>query len=100
MASEKENFPHILTASSTLLGLCFVVLTSLKVNNFKEASAIDELTAVAIVLFMVSSLLSYLSMRTSKSPSKTYEKIADVVFLSGLIFLFITTMLISMDVIS
>lgn len=100
MAGDKENFPHILTASSTLLGLCFVVLTSLKVNKFREASVIDELTAIAIVLFMASSILSYLSMRTAKSIGKAYEKVADVVFLSGLVFLFLITMLIMMDVIS
>ena len=96
---DKDNFPHILGASSTLLGLCFVVLTSLKVNNFREASLIDEFTAVAIVMFMTSSFLSYLSMRNKKSDSIIYEKVADIVFLSGLVFLFITTMLIVLDVI-
>ena len=99
MRGDKENFPHILTASSTLLGLCFVVLTSFKVNNSTEESIIDEFTAVAILMFMVSSILSYLSMRNTDMPGKTYEKIADIVFLSGLGFLFVTTMLITMNVI-
>jgi len=94
---DKDNFPHILSASSTLLGLCFVVLTSLKVNKFREASLIDEFTAVAIVMFMASSFLSYLSMRNKKSDSIVYEKVADMVFLSGLVFLFVTTMLIVLD---
>lgn len=94
-----NNFPHILTASSTLLGLCFVVLTSLKLNNAREASIIDELTAVAIILFMVSSILSYLSMRSNRVIIR-YEKIADTVFLSGLFLLFITTMLIAFNVIT
>ena len=96
---DKDNFPHILSASSTLLGLCFVVLTSLKVNKFREASLIDEFTAVAIVMFMASSFLSYLSMRNKKSDGVIYERVADLVFLSGLVFLFITTMLIVLDVI-
>jgi hypothetical protein len=95
----KENFPHILTASSTLLGLCFVVLTSFKVNDNMENSMIDEFTAVAILMFMTSSTLSYLSMRKMKQPGIYYEKIADIVFLTGLIFLFLTTMLITFDVI-
>ena len=96
--NNNNNFPHILTASSTLVGLCFVVLTSLKVNNYKEASYIDECTAIAIILFMVSSILSYLSMR-SKDPKQGYERVADFVFLSGLIFLFIATMMISFNII-
>ncbi|AWH85763.1 hypothetical protein HYN59_11870 [Flavobacterium album] len=96
----RDNFPHILTASSTLLGLCFVVLTSLKISNSSEASLIDEFTAGAIVMFMVSSMLSYLSMRSGRfAPKPQYERIADIVFLAGLTFLFVTTMLIAFNVI-
>jgi hypothetical protein len=97
--SDKNNFPHILTASSTLLGLCFVVLTSLKVNNLKASSIIDEFTAIAIVMFMTSSILSYLSMRKKNEPGIIYEKVADAVFLAGLLFLFVTTILITFNVI-
>lgn len=97
---DNDNFPHILNASSTLLGLCFVVLTSLKLNNFREASLIDEFTAVAILMFMASSILSYLSMRKKSRMNRTYEKIADSVFLSGLFCLFATTMLITLNVIN
>jgi len=97
--NNNNNFPHILSASSTLVGLCFVVLTSLKVNNYKEASYIDECTAFAIILFMVSSILSYLSMRSNKPSSPGYERVADVVFLSGLISLFIATMMITFNII-
>jgi hypothetical protein len=96
---KKKNFPHILNASSTLLGLCFVVLTSLKLNDTKETSVIDEFTAVAILFFMTSSFLSYLSMRNSKLTGKRYEKIADVVFLTGLIVLFVTTILVTLNII-
>lgn len=97
---KKKNFPHILNASSTLLGLCFVVLTSLKLRDNKEVSVIDEFTAVAILLFMTSSILSYLSMRNSKPTGKRYEKVADIIFLSGLVFLFLTTILITLNVVT
>lgn len=96
---KKKNFPHILNASSTLLGLCFVVLTSLKLSDNTETSVIDEFTAVAILMFMTSSILSYLSMRSGQRTERKYEKIADVVFLSGLILLFITTLLITLNII-
>src|SRR5688572_24078045 len=94
---KKKNFPHILSASSTLLGLCFVVLTSLKLGD--RTSVIDEFTAAAILIFMVSSILSYLSMRSTKTTGKKYEKVADIAFLSGLIVLFITTILVTLNVI-
>jgi len=99
MPENNTNFPHILAASSTLLGLCFVVLTSMKVRDAEEASLIDEFTAIAILMFMVSSILSYLSIRTSNGTQKI-EKIADITFLSGLGFLFLTTMLIVFNVIN
>lgn len=97
--ADRNNFPHILTASSTLLGLCFVVLTSLRLSDKHETSLIDELTAVAILMFMTASLLSYLSMRKTNEPARYYEKIADMVFLTGLGFLFIITVFITFNVI-
>ncbi|HOZ74161.1 MAG TPA: hypothetical protein PLS51_00655 [Flavobacterium sp.] len=95
----KENFPHILNTSATLLGLCFVVLTSLKGSKFNEVSVIDEFTAFAILMFLTSSILSYLSMRSENDAKPSYERVADAVFLGGLFFLFVTTILIVMDVI-
>ena len=95
----KKNFPHILNASSTLLGLCFVVLTSLKLNNSHEVSIIDELTSVAILMFVTSSIFSYLSMRKKRASGIRYEKVADIVFLSGLLFLLGITILITLNMI-
>ena len=90
---------HILNTSSNLLGFCFIVLTSLKVLKLQEATIIDEITAVAILLFMTSSILSFLSMRSTKRFGVRYENIADFVFLSGLLLLFVTTMLIAFNII-
>ncbi|SCX92035.1 hypothetical protein [Flavobacterium caeni] len=97
--SQKENFPHILNASSTLLGLCFVVLTSLKLRDNSETSVIDELTAGAIFIFLTSSILSYLSMRNDVSSGKKYEKIADIAFLCGLVLLCVITVLITLNLV-
>lgn len=99
MTEKNDKSPHILNTSATLLGLCFIVLTSIKINNLTEATIIDELTVVAIVMFMTSSILSFLSMRNSKMPSVRYEKIADIIFLLGLFSLFATAILISFKLI-
>jgi hypothetical protein len=90
---------HILNTSATLLGLCFVVLTSLNINDRMEKSIIDELTAIAILMFMVSCLLSFLSIRSKNIKSVRYEKIADLIFLSGLLFLFLITVLIIFNIV-
>src|SRR5678810_456095 len=93
---KNERSPHILNASSNLLGLCFVVLTSLKILNFSHTTLIDELTIVATILFMISSILSFLSIRGNIT---RYENIADISFLLGLIMLFVTIILFSFNII-
>ncbi|RZL40747.1 MAG: hypothetical protein EOP00_26250 [Pedobacter sp.] len=96
----KENkSPHILNTSANLLGFCFIVLTSVKISNLKESSFIDEGAALAIVIFMNSCLFSFLAMRNENEKSLRLEKVADVFFLAGLIVLFITTMLIALNIV-
>ncbi|MEI8046464.1 MAG: hypothetical protein WCI92_03715 [Bacteroidota bacterium] len=99
MAEQNNKSPHILNTSATLMGLCFVVLTSFSINNMAEKSIIDELTAMAIFMFMASCVLSFLSMRSIKKSGIRFEQIADLIFLAGLFFLFITTSLIVFNII-
>jgi hypothetical protein len=96
---ENRKSAHILNTSSNLLGLCFIVLTSLKVLKLKQTSMIDEFTAIATVSFMASSVLSFLSIRSNSRLSEKYENIADYVFMTGLFVLFITTMVITFDIV-
>jgi len=98
MEEEKPKSSYILNASSNLLGLCFVVLTSLKLLNISHRTIIDELTGCAIVLFMASCILSFLSLRGSRK-ARQMETIADYLFLSGITLLFLTTLLFSFNVI-
>ena len=96
--SNTEKSPHILNTSSNLLGICFIVLTSLKLLGKSQQTIIDEITFVAILLFMASCLLSFLSMGHDND-GKVLEKIADYIFLGGLSVLFITAILFSFNII-
>lgn len=98
MKQQSDKSPHILNASSNLLGICFIVLTSLKLLDKSDKTIIDEVTIVAIIFFMASCILSFLSIRGMKS-SDRLEKIADVIFLGGLFLLFVTTLLFSLNII-
>ena len=97
--SSEDHSPHILNTSATLLGLCFVVLTSIRALDISAATLIDELATVAIVMFMASCILSFLSMRKYASKGEKLEKMADIFFLGGLGLLFITAMAISFNLI-
>jgi hypothetical protein len=94
MADNKSS--HILSTSSNLLGFCLLVLTSLKISKFQQATMIDEFTGAASVLLMAASIFSFLSMRIKNiKRSVNYEKIADVIFLIALITIFTVTFLVA-----
>ncbi|WP_253810054.1 hypothetical protein [Hydrotalea flava] len=61
--SNREKSPHILNTSSNLLGICFILLASLKVMNISDKTFIDEVTTIVIVLFMASCILSFIAIR-------------------------------------
>ncbi|MEO6820367.1 MAG: hypothetical protein ABI266_08435 [Ginsengibacter sp.] len=95
---KEKTAPHILNASSNLIGFCFIVLTSLKIMGLSKKTYIDEFTSVALVLFIGSCIMSYLSMR-SVHKSKKYGRIADIIFLTGLLTLFIITVEITFNLV-
>jgi hypothetical protein len=95
----RENAPHILNTAANLLGICFLMLTSLQVLKLKEGTVIDGILAFAIVMFMTSCILSFLSMTRKRIVNAKYELIAEYIFLGGLFSLFVTTMLITFNLI-
>ncbi len=95
----ENRTPHILNTSATLLGLCFIVLTSLKVAKMSDRTVIDETTALAIILFMTACILSFLSMKRRVPANYPLERAADIIFLLGLVVLFLTTMMVTFNVI-
>ncbi|RZL32924.1 MAG: hypothetical protein EOO96_13090 [Pedobacter sp.] len=95
----ENRSPHILSTSANLLGICFIVLTSLRKLNLTDGSLIDEFAVAAVMFFMTSCILSFISMRRERSESQKLEKFADFVFLSGLVVLFVATILIAFNLI-
>jgi hypothetical protein len=95
----KDKSPHILNASSNLLGICFLILTSLKAFKMANNTIVDEVVTLAIVIFTASSLLSFLAIR-SEAKSSWFENLADIIFLCGLGLLFITTLILALRIVS
>jgi hypothetical protein len=79
--------PYILNASCNLMGMCFIIITGLKLTNTASATYADEVSTFAALLFMVSCVMSYLSIRQEKFADK-YENIADGFFMVGMVSLF------------
>ena len=99
MEDKKNTSAHILNTASNLLGICFIVLTSLKLLKLQGDTLVDEFTTGAMILFMISCILSFLSIKSNGRLGDRYETVAEIVFLTGLICLFATTMLITFNVI-
>jgi uncharacterized membrane protein YoaT (DUF817 family) len=81
---------HILSASSNLLGICFLIFSIIRVSRMHEKTLLDDLCLVGILLFMAASVLSYISIR-SHNNQESYEKYADTIFISALSFLCLIT---------
>ena len=95
--NRKNISRHILPTSSNLLGLCFVILTFIKLSKLADETIIDESIGILIIFFLSSSVLSYISMRTNLK-SELYEKIADSIFLTGLCLLTLVSLVVIFEV--
>jgi len=86
--NDKKNVSsHILPTAANLLGLCFLILNLKKLwKAGKIVEIVDKADGIAILIFLAASVLSYASMRSSKR-EVLYEKIADIVFIAGLLLL-------------
>jgi hypothetical protein len=77
---------HILPTSSNLLGICFVILSFIKIGQKGGGTLLDECVIIPIILFFIASLLSYMAMR-AKSDKPRIESMADTFFMTGLLSL-------------
>ncbi len=87
---------HILNASSNLLGFCLVIITSLKVTRYAHGTYIDEATGIASLCLAASCIFSFLAIRTgNRILQPRYEKLADYLFLTALIFITVSVLFLS-----
>ncbi|HMR82423.1 MAG TPA: hypothetical protein PKE30_04800 [Niabella sp.] len=97
---KEPRSPHVLNASSNLIGICFLVITSLRFFSKSSLTLIDELSSIAMVFFMSAALLSFLSLNRQSRRSAFLERIASILFLVGLVILFFITMFFSFRMIN
>ncbi len=94
---EKKS-PHILNASSGLLGFCLVILTSLEITKVSDRSYIDEVAGVASFCLAISCLLSFMAIRSIKANYEMkYEKIADYLFITALLCISASVVLVTLN---
>ena len=75
---------HILPTSATMIGVCMTVLSIGHLGPAGEwRIVIDKLLAVGALVFLISALLSFMSMRSRRLGAR-FEGHAELVFIAGL----------------
>jgi hypothetical protein len=93
---------HILPVSGTMIGVCATLIGLVKLAETKHGSShVDEYAAMAAVTFLASALTSYLSIRYSNRAGLSFriERIADAIFLCGLVGITLVATLFAYEVI-
>ncbi len=90
---------HILPNSSVMVGVCITVISIVKsmdsgVINF----LIDKALAIDSILFMISALLSFSSIRSEQSAVRL-ERWAELIFLVGLVSMTLVTVIFSFEIV-
>ncbi|CDG85267.1 hypothetical protein [Janthinobacterium agaricidamnosum] len=75
---------HILPTSATMIGVCMTVLSIGHLGPRGEVRVlIDKLLAIDALVFLVSAVLSFMSLRP-RPASGQYESWAELLFIAGL----------------
>ncbi len=98
MYDRKDLPQHILPNSAQLVGVCITVISLVKALHIGHAGSVpDKLLAIDTLLFTVSAVLSYASMRGIRSANS--EKYADYFFMLGLVELGVCAFLLAFEII-
>ena len=88
---------HILPVAATMVGVCITVITLLQVvQKDRVSSMADVLVAIDSLLFLVSTVFSYYSIRSTNATLKA-EKYADRFFIVGMVLMVVICFLVSLE---
>lgn len=88
---------HILPVSATMVGVCMTVITVMQLAPKNAVSSVSEkLLAIDSLLFLISTLLSYLTVRP-KQYNEFAELWADRLFLMGMILMVLISFFVAFE---
>ena len=98
-SSNNDLSHHILPNSATMVGVCIMVISIVKSMTPDLANyLIDKGLAIDSLLFMISALLSFSSIRSEQATDRL-ERWAEIIFLLGLVSMTLITVVFSFEVI-
>ena len=89
---------HILPTSATMVGACVMVISIVRLTEItgNVSTTIDDMMALDGILFLVSAMLSYMSLRSERRRQRL-ERYADLVFLGGLTLMVLASCLLAWE---
>lgn len=81
----REIANHILTGSTTMIGVCVTIIALFRVMHISLQTYADELLAFDNVIFITAAILAYSSIRKEKN--RQLERVADIIFLLGMLLM-------------
>ena len=91
-AKNRRIATYVFSGSNTMIGVCLTLITLFRIMKTGVQTYADEILALDTSIFLVASLLSYISLR--KVDNELLEKFADIFFFSGMVILFLVGLLI------
>lgn len=96
MANKSVSY-HILPVAATMVGVCMTVISLVQlIPKSAISSWVDEILAIDALVFLVSALLSYWTLRHENQANKL-EILADWLFLLGLSVIGFVSVLVAFD---
>jgi hypothetical protein len=90
---------HILPNSATMVGVCIMVISIVKTTTPGLVNyLVDKALAIDSILFMISALLSFSSIRLECCTARL-ERWAEIIFLLGLISMTLITVIFSFEIV-
>ncbi|AMK78027.1 MULTISPECIES: hypothetical protein [Methylomonas] len=90
---------HILPNSATMVGVCIMVISIVKGQPTDMVGyVIDKALAIDSLLFTISALLSFLSIRLERS-TIGLERWAEVLFIIGLVSMTVIALIFSFEIV-
>lgn len=90
---------HIMPTSATMVGVCITVISIVRVMEVHGAvsTVIDDLVALDGAMFLIATILSYVSLRAPRL-GRRVERYADLVFLGGLAVMVVASFLLAWEI--
>jgi len=99
MSQFKNLSSHILQTSASMVGVCMMIISIVKLIHMGGTMSrmVDKILAFDNVVFLLSAILSYASMRYERW-AVHLENMADTMFIVGLICMTVASLVLSLEI--